>query len=67
MRGKGRMKVSRNSKTKLDDQINVTLHVVPENFDVKCAVTTADGPNSDSSLEKRKKEEAKQPLYLKRV
>ena len=58
------MKVSCNSKTKLDEQAKVALHVIPENSNAKCAVTEADGHNS---LEKRKKEEAKKPLYLKRV
>jgi len=61
------MKVSRNSKTKLNEQANVSLHVIPENSNVEYAVTTADGHNSDNSLEKRKKEEAKKPLYLKRI
>jgi hypothetical protein len=60
------MKVSRNSKTKLDAQATVPLQVISENSNVECAVTAADGYNSDSSLEKRKKE-AKKPLYLKRV
>ncbi len=64
--GKERMKVSRNPKTKLDAQADVPLQVISENSNVECAVTTADGYNSDSSLKKRKKE-AKKPLYLKRV
>ena len=60
------MKVSRNSKTKLDEPTEVTLHVISENSTEDYAVTAADGCKSDSSLEKRKKE-AKKPLYLKRV
>ena len=60
------MKVSRRSKTKLDEYADVPLQVIPENSNVECAVTAADGCNSDSSLEKRKKE-AKKPIYLKRV
>jgi hypothetical protein len=60
------MKVSRNPKTKLDEQTNVALQVIPENSNVECTVTAADSHNSDSSLKKRKKE-AKKPLYLKRV
>ena len=60
------MKVSRHSKTKLDEYADVTLQVIPENSNVECAVTAADGCNSDSSLEKRKKE-ANKPIYLKRV
>jgi hypothetical protein len=60
------MKVSRSSKTKLDAQADVPLQVISENSNVECAVTAADGYNSGSSLEKRKKE-AKKPLYLKRV
>ena len=60
------MKVSRNPKTKLDAQAAVPLQVISENSNVECAVTVADGYNSDSSLEKRKKE-ANKPLYLKRV
>ena len=58
--------MSRNSKTKLDVQTGVPLQVISENSNVERAVTAADGYNSDSSLEKRKKE-AKKPLYLKRV
>jgi hypothetical protein len=60
------MKMSRNSKTKLDVQTGVPLQVISENSTEECAVTAADGYNSDSSLKKRKKE-AKKPLYLKRV
>ena len=60
------MKVSRNSKTKLDVQADVPLQVISENSNVECTVTAADGCNSDSSLEKRKKE-ANKPIYLKRV
>ncbi|HUT17382.1 MAG TPA: hypothetical protein VMW84_03695 [Acidobacteriota bacterium] len=59
------MKMSRHSKTKLV-QTDVPLQVISENSNVECAVTAADGCNSDSSLEKRKKE-AKKPIYLKRV
>ena len=58
--------MSRNSKTKLDVQTGVPLQVISENSTEECAVTAADGYNSDSSLKKRKKE-AKKPLYLKRV
>ncbi len=57
--------MSRHSKTKLV-QTDVPLQVISENSNVKCAVTAADGCNSDSSLEKRKKE-ANKPIYLKRV
>jgi hypothetical protein len=60
------MKMSRNSKTKLDVQTGVPLQVISENSIEEYAVTAADGYNSDSSLKKRK-EEAKKPLYLKRV
>ena len=60
------MKVSRNPKTKFDAQNAVPLQVISENPNVECAITAADGYNSDSSLEKRKKE-AKKPLYLKRI
>jgi hypothetical protein len=60
------MKMSRHSKTKLDVQTGVPLQVISENSTEECAVTAADGYNSDSSLKKRKKE-AKKPLYLKRV
>ena len=58
--------MSRHSKTKLDVQTGVPLQVISENSTEECAVTAADGYNSDSSLKKRKKE-AKKPLYLKRV
>jgi len=58
--------VSRNTKTKLDKQAVVPLHVISENSNVEYIVTAADGCKPDSSLEKRKKE-AKKPLYLKRV
>ncbi len=60
------MKVSRNSKTKLDAQTVVPLHVISESSIEETTVTAANGYSSDSSLEKRKKE-AKKPLYLKRV
>jgi len=60
------MKVSRHSKTKLDAQTDVPLQVISENSTEECTITAAVGYNSDSSLEKRKKE-AKKTLYLKRV
>ena len=60
------MKMSRNSKTKLDTQVAVPLQVISENSTEEYAVTAADGYNSDSSLKKRKKEDNK-PIYLKRV
>jgi len=64
--GKERMKVSRTRKEKLDVPVDISLQVISENSNVECAVTAADGYNSDSSLKKRKKE-ANKPLYLKRV
>jgi len=60
------MKVSRNSKTKLDAQTDVPLQVISENSTAESTVTAAEGYSSDNSLEKRKKE-AKKPLYLKRI
>jgi len=58
--------MSRNPKTKLDVQTDFPLQVISENSAEECAVTAADGCNSDSSLKNRKKE-ARKPLYLKRV
>ena len=60
------MKVSRKSKTKLEAQTGVPLQVISENSTEESTVTVVDSCNSDSPLEKRKKE-AKKPLYLKRV
>jgi hypothetical protein len=64
--GKERMKVSRTRKEKLEVPADISLQVISENSTEEYAVTAADGYNSDSSLKKRKKE-AKKPLYLKRV
>ena len=58
--------MSRTQKEKLDVPADISLQVISENSNVECAVTAADGCNSDSSLEKRKKE-ANKPIYLKRV
>lgn len=45
---------------------DISLQVISENSNVECTVTAADSCNSDSPLEKRKKEASK-PIYLKRV
>jgi len=60
------MKVSRNRKEKRDVQADVSFQVITENSAEECTVTAADNCNSDSALEKRKKE-ANKPLYLKRI
>ena len=60
------MKVSRNSKTKRGVQTDVPLQLISKNSNVECIVTAADGCNSVSSLEKRRRE-ANKPIYLKRV
>lgn len=56
--------MSRTKKEKITPT-GSSLQVISENT-VEYAVTAADGYNSDSSREKRKKEDNK-PIYLKRV
>ena len=58
--------MSRNRKEKLDAPADISLQVIPENYTEEYPITAADSYNSESSLEKRKKE-ANKPIYLKRV
>jgi hypothetical protein len=57
--------MSRTQKEKLETCTDIPLQL-PEISTAESAVTAADGCNSESSLEKRKKE-ADKPLYLRRV
>ena len=58
--------MSRNLKTKLDAQTDVSLQAIPRDSIEEYMVTAADDYNLDITLEERKKDAAK-PIYLKRV
>jgi hypothetical protein len=60
------MKMSRTRKEKLEIYPDASLQLMPENSAEERAVTAADGCNLKVSSEKRKKE-ADEPLYLRRV
>jgi hypothetical protein len=60
------MKMSRTQKEKLETYTNFPLQVIPEISTEENAVTAADGYNLDGISEKRKKE-ADEPLYLRRI
>lgn len=57
--------MSRTQKEKLETRMDIPLQL-SELSTEESAVTAADGRNSESSLEKRKKE-ADKPIYLRRV
>ena len=63
---KGKWEVSHNMKTKPDVQTDVSLQVIPRNVTEECIIIAADGYNSDTTMEERKKE-ANKPIYLRRI